>query len=137
MIGGASTQETCITAFEELKMKKTQRFITFKIVDEKEVCVDATGGVEATWDDFVKSLPKTEARYGVFDYAFKTDDGRDVSKIIFIYWSPDDGPSRPKMIYAITKEDFKKKLVGIAKDLQANSLADVEQKAVDELVHKK
>ena len=29
------------------------------------------------------------------------------------------------MIYAVTKEDFKKKLVGIAKDLQANSLADV------------
>ena len=29
------------------------------------------------------------------------------------------------MIYAITKEDFKKKLVGIAKDLQANSIADV------------
>ena len=29
------------------------------------------------------------------------------------------------MVYAITKEDFKKKLIGIAKDLQANSWGDV------------
>ena len=89
--------------------------------------LDTTGGPDATWDDFVKVLPKTEARYAVFDYTYKTDEKppREVSKIVFVYWSPDDGPSRPKMIYAITKEDFKKKLVGIAKDLQANTLADV------------
>lgn len=37
MLGGASTQEVCITTFEDLKMKKTFRFAIFKIEGEKEV----------------------------------------------------------------------------------------------------
>ncbi len=37
MLGGASTQEICITTFEDLKMKKTIRFAIYKIVSEKEV----------------------------------------------------------------------------------------------------
>ena len=37
MLGGASTQDVCITTFEDLKMKKTFRFATYKIEAEKEV----------------------------------------------------------------------------------------------------
>lgn len=36
-MGGATTSEECIHAYEDLKMKKTVRFITFKIDSEKEV----------------------------------------------------------------------------------------------------
>ena len=42
------------------------------------------------------------------------------SKIIFVFWAPDEAPMFGKMIYATAKENFKKYL-GISKDYVISS----------------
>ena len=89
--------------------------------------VDKTGGLESNWKEFVDAIPKSEQRFGIFDYEFKTNEKppRAISKLIFIAWSPDDSDAKLRMIYASTKEKFRSKLVGTNHVVQANDYSDV------------
>lgn len=48
-------------------------------------------------------------------------------KIIFVLWSPDVAPVKPRMIYSSSKEALCKKLDGIhAQALEAHDMADLD-----------
>jgi len=83
----------------------------------------------------LKSLPKDQARYIVYDFPYKTKDNppRDVEKLIFIYWCPDDCTAKERMVSATTKEDFKKNLSGLAKEIQGKDFSDVKLFALTKL----
>ena len=55
-------------------------------------------------------LPAKEFRYAVFDVEFTNADNMKISKLIFVYWSPEGVPIKARMIYAGAKEGFKSKL---------------------------
>jgi len=124
---GVVADPACKTAFEEMKMKHTKRFITYKIENQKTIIIDQEGAKEKTYADFVKALPENEPRYAVVDVDFETDDGRPQSKIAFIFWSPDSGGVKPKMLYASSKDALKKTISGYAKELQCNDTSDVSE----------
>lgn len=69
-----------------------------------------------------------KARYAVYDFHYETNDNppRKVEKLVFVFWSPDTQPVKFKMTYATGKEALKKKCQGLAKEVQANSLADLD-----------
>merc|ERR1719465_112816 len=93
--------------------------------------IDAEGDASKTFADFVAALPEDQPRYALVEVDYKTDDGRDQSKLTFVYWSPDDKTSvKEKMLYASTKDTLKKKFTGIMKEVQANDLGDLEWKDV-------
>ena len=48
------------------------------------------------------------------------------NKIVFFQWCPDVCKVREKMIYASSKDELKKRLVGIATEVQGSDKADVE-----------
>ncbi len=81
----------------------------------------------------MEELPENECRYGIFDYEF-TDDGRAQSKILFVVWAPDTAKIKAKMLYASSKANFKKKLVGIGSEIQATDLAEIDEESVKEKV---
>lgn len=71
------------------------------------------------WDDMWQEyFPSGEARFGVVDFAYEHKE-RLTSKIVLVKWVPDDAPPRQKMLYASTFENFKGKLDGVHKVIQA------------------
>ncbi|GMJ08458.1 actin depolymerizing factor 3 [Hibiscus trionum] len=87
---GMAVHDECKLKFLELKAKRIHRFIVFKIEEkQKQVIVEK----------LAENVPK--------------------SRIFFIAWSPDTSRIRSKMIYASSKDRFKRELDGIQVELQA------------------
>ncbi|KAL7597267.1 hypothetical protein Lser_V15G28754 [Lactuca serriola] len=118
--GQCSIRDDCNLKFMDLKAKRTFRFIIYKIEEkQKRVMVEKLGEPAETYDDFAACLPADECRYVVFDFDFMTAENVPKSRIFFIAWSPDTARVRSKMIYASSKDRFKRELDGIQIELQA------------------
>ncbi|XP_077213395.1 actin-depolymerizing factor 1-like [Tasmannia lanceolata] len=117
---GMAVNDDCKLKFLELKAKRTYRFITYKIDEKlKQVIVEKLGEPAQSYDDFAASLPENECRYAIYDFDFVTEENCQKSKIFFIAWSPDIARVRSKMLYASSKDRFKRELDGIQVELQA------------------
>ncbi|EES12628.1 hypothetical protein BDA96_06G189900 [Sorghum bicolor] len=123
---GMAVSDECKLKFQELKSKRSFRFITFKINEQtQQVVVDRLGQPGDSYDDFTGSMPDSECRYAVFDFDFTTDENCQKSKIFFISWSPDTSKVRSKMLYASSKDRFKRELDGIQVELQATDPSEM------------
>ena len=97
-------------AFNELKLKHSFKYIIYALnSSQTEIEVVKKGDKDASYDSFLEELPENDCRYAIFDYEFE-DDGRKQSKILFVVWAPDTAKIKPKMLYASSKANFKKKL---------------------------
>ncbi|KAL9435088.1 hypothetical protein AB3S75_021365 [Citrus x aurantiifolia] len=125
-VSGMAVHDECKLKFLELKAKRNHRFIVFKI-DEKiqQVTVERVGSPQESYEDFTKSLPADECRYAVFDFDFTTSENVQKSKIFFIAWAPDTSRVRSKMVYASSKDRFKRELDGIHVELQATDPSEM------------
>ncbi|KAL1827584.1 hypothetical protein DCAR_0206749 [Daucus carota subsp. sativus] len=117
---GMAVHDDCKLRFLDLKTKRTFRFVVFKIEEKlKQVMVEKLGEPAESYDDFAACLPADECRYAVYDYEFLTPENVPKSRIFFVAWSPDTARVRSKMIYASSKDRFKRELDGIQIELQA------------------
>nr|GEU66724.1 actin-depolymerizing factor 1 [Tanacetum cinerariifolium] len=124
---GMAVHDECKLKFMELKAKRTFRYIVFKIEEkQKEVIVEKVGEPTESHEDFAACLPDSECRYAVFDYDFVTEENCQKSRIFFIAWSPDSARVRSKMIYASSKDRFKRELDGIQVELQATDPTEMD-----------
>ncbi|KZV40647.1 actin-depolymerizing factor 2 [Dorcoceras hygrometricum] len=122
-----AVHDDCKLKFMELKTKRTYRFIVYKIEEkQKQVMVEKLGEPGQTYDDFITFLPADECRYAVFDFEFLTKENVPKSRIFFIAWSPDTAKVRNKMIYASSKDRFKRELDGIQIELQATDPSEMD-----------
>ncbi|GAB1313049.1 cofilin [Madurella fahalii] len=146
---GATVNEQCITAYNDLKLNKKYKYVIFKLSDDnKEIVVDSTSEDGPEFDDFreklmnAKSKSKTGAvgkgpRYAVYDFEYQLSSGEGTrNKITFIAWSPDDAGIMAKMVYASSKEALKRALPGIANEVQANDSDDIEYETLVKTVSK-
>ncbi|XP_009397611.2 actin-depolymerizing factor 1-like [Musa acuminata AAA Group] len=123
---GMAVSDECKLKFLELKAKRSFRFIVFRIEEKiQRVMVEKLGQPEQSYDDLAASLPPDDCRYAVFDLDFITDEKCQKSKIFFISWSPDTSRVRNKMLYASSKDRFKRELDGIQVDLQATDPSEM------------
>ncbi|XWS77061.1 hypothetical protein CRYUN_Cryun01aG0230200 [Craigia yunnanensis] len=123
---GMAVDDECKLKFLELKAKRNHRFIVFKIEEKtQQVIVEKLGSPKETYEDFTNSLPANECRYAVFDYNFTTNENCQKSKIFFFAWSPDTSRVRTKMLYASSKDKFKRQLDGIQVELQATDPSEM------------
>ncbi|XP_074263305.1 actin-depolymerizing factor 10 [Silene latifolia] len=130
---GMAVDDECKLKFMELKAKRNHRFIVFKIEEKmQQVMVEKLGNPDDTYDDFTNSLPENECRYAVYDYDFTTNENCQKSKIFFFAWSPDTSRVRSKMLYASTKDTFKRELDGIQCELQATDASEMSLDIVKE-----
>ncbi|XP_010055150.1 actin-depolymerizing factor 8 [Eucalyptus grandis] len=121
-----AVDDECKLKFLELKTKRIYRFIVFKIEEKiQQVTIEKLGSPEETYDDFSSSLPADECRYAVFDFDFTTDENCQKSKIFFIAWAPETSRVRSKMLYASSKDRFKRELDGIQVELQATDPSEM------------
>ena len=71
MEDGILLDKDVIETYEQLKISETYRYLIFTITEDKKMIeIEQKGEQEETIWDFLKSLPKDEARYCVFDYNY-------------------------------------------------------------------
>lgn len=123
---GMAVHDDCKLKFLELKAKRNYRFIVFKIEERiQQITVERLGNPEESYDDFTACLPANECRYAVYDFDFITDENCQKSKIFFVAWAPDESRVRSKMVYASSKDRFKRELDGIQVELQATDPSEI------------
>ena len=71
----------------------------------------------------------TFSRYAIFEIEYPTSDGRIEAKILFIMYAPDICQSKDKFLIATTKDEVKKKLQPVNKEIQVNDWADLNDEA--------
>ncbi|GMP46366.1 hypothetical protein CsSME_00014558 [Camellia sinensis var. sinensis] len=93
------------STYLELQRKKVYRYVIFKIDEKKKEVV-----VEKTGE-----LPK--------------------SKIFFIAWSPAVSRIRAKMLYATSKDRFRRELEGIRYEIQATDPTEMDLEVIQDRAH--
>lgn len=123
MSSGVSVRQEVVDKYQEIKLGHVYRYILFKLSDDlKEIVVDKCGERSATYDEFLADMHAArangECRYAVYDAEYTTANGPR-SKLVFLLWAPEDAKLKQKMLYTSSKDALKKKVDGIAKEIQA------------------
>ena len=100
----------------------------------KEASAATAGG--GGYDEFIAALPKTDCRYAIFDFEYEKPGEGQRNKICFYAWSPDTAKIKQKMVYAASKDALRKKLLGVAAEIQGTDLSEVAYDTVMEKVSK-
>ncbi|KAH7859268.1 hypothetical protein Vadar_033899 [Vaccinium darrowii] len=133
---GMGVADHCKSTYLELQRKKVHRYVIFKIDEKKkEVVVEKTGGPAESYDDFTASLPENDCRYAVYDYDFVTSENCQKSKIFFFAWSPSVSRIRAKMLYATSKERFRREFEGIHYEIQATDPTEMDLEVLQDHLH--
>ena len=105
--------------------------------DQKKIVLDKTfeaGSLE--FEKLKEELPKDEGRYVLYDYSYQTKNGQPHKKIIFVFWNPDSGKLKLKMMYSSSKDAIKRKMEAVAIEVQANDLGDLDKDEIDDKLRK-
>ncbi|KAI1317595.1 cofilin [Mortierella claussenii] len=133
---GVTADQTCLEAFQELKLRKKLKYIIYKLSDNNSEIVVEEKAETATYDEFLEKLPKDDCRWAVYDFDFSTPDG-ERNKIVFYSWSPDDAKIKSKMLYSSSKDALRKTLNGVAFEVQGTDRDEVEYETVLEKVQRR
>lgn len=130
-----AVNDSCLSAFNELKLGKAHKFVIFSINDAKTEIIVAKSSKSDSYDEFIGELPENDCRYAVYDFEYDTASGEGKrSKIVFFIWSPDTAPVKSKMIYASSTDGFRRALNGISSEVQGTDFSEVAFETVLEKV---
>ncbi|KAK2984985.1 hypothetical protein RJ640_005753 [Escallonia rubra] len=114
----------------ELQTKKVHRYVIFKIDEKKkEMVVEKTGGPAETYD-FIAALAENDCQYAIYDFDYATSGNCQKSKIFFIAWSPSVSRILAKMLYATSKDRFRRELQGIHYEIQATDPTEMDLEVI-------
>jgi len=127
MSSGVQCDPSCVSEYEDMKIRSKYQYIIFKITDDKKsIVIEAKGEKGASFEDFKAALPDADCRYAVLDVEINTKSGATTNKLIFVAWSDDNASVKPKMLYASSKDALKKTLTGINEEYQATDRGDLD-----------
>ena len=115
--------------FQALRLKRKYRYIIMKVNEAKDgVEVEKTGERDETFDQFKENMPKNNSRWAVYDLEWNADDGRKLSKLLFILFAPDDNLDKAeRFVVTCNKDQVKSKMSESNRDMQINSWDDLNQ----------
>nr|XP_042134680.1 cofilin-1-like [Peromyscus maniculatus bairdii] len=111
------------------EVKKGKKAVLFCLSEDKNIILEEgkeilVGDVGQTVDDphttFVKMLPDKDCRYALYDATYQTKESKK-EDLVFVFWASESALLKNKMIYASSKDAFKK-LMGIKYESQARLL---------------
>ena len=93
-MSGVTVDDKIAVLFNEMKLRSTHKYITFKVENKEKVVVDVKADPCKTEDsesdktqfDILKALMTKEPRYILYDFGFTSKHGRKINKIAFIFW---------------------------------------------------
>ncbi|KAJ1976650.1 cofilin [Dimargaris verticillata] len=130
MSSGVGVNNECLDVFQQLKSKRAFKYVIYKLSDDKKEIVVDSKSDNADYDDFVAALPPKDCRYAVYDFEYERANEGKRNKICFFIWSPDEAPIKSKMLYASSKDAIRKRLDGIAIEVQGTDLSEVAYETV-------
>ena len=90
--------------------------------------IEKLGGRNETFDEFKESMPKNNSRWAVYDLEWAADDGRKLSKLLFILFAPDDNTDKAeRFVVTCNKDSMKSKMSECNRDFQINSWDDLNE----------
>lgn len=99
MSGHIVVDDSCISAFRELKGRRDINAVIYRLSDSLEsVVFDAEGNL--THDELVHALPVDEPRYVFYDLLFASADGARQEKIVLISWCPARATAEEKLAHS-------------------------------------
>ncbi|KAL0576941.1 cofilin [Marasmius crinis-equi] len=128
-MSGVSVSDECISSYQELKLSKKLKYIIFNLNADKTQIVVAKKSDSKEYEDFIADLPETECRWAVYDFQFEKEGGTR-NKLCFFAWSPDDAPTKQKMVFASSKVNLRQALDGIAVEIQGTDSSEVAYESV-------
>ncbi|KXS13008.1 actin depolymerizing protein [Gonapodya prolifera JEL478] len=135
MASGVDVDSECLNVFQDLKLKKKYAYIVYKLSDDMKQIVIDQAVEKGTYEEFIKSLPKDDCRWAVYDFVYNTSDG-ERHKILFYSWSPDTARIKSKMVYAASKDALRKKCDGVFTEIQCTDLSEVAFQTVHDKVNR-
>ncbi|KAI9276585.1 hypothetical protein BY458DRAFT_505419 [Sporodiniella umbellata] len=130
MSSGVNATDECITLFTELKLRKKYKYIIYKLSDNNAEIVADKAAESGNYESFLEELPENEPRYAVYDFDYEKPEEGQRNKIVFYAWIPDTAKVRHKMLYASSKDALRRKLVGVAIEIQGTDASEVDYEAV-------
>ena len=125
MVSVSEVHEDVTKAFIEIKNNQA-KYLIAESSENTVVTLCAKGGADATMDDLKNDLAKDLPRFIIYNLTWNTDDGRKMSKIVFIMWSPDScSDVKAKMLFASLKDSFRATCNPINKEYQINDILDL------------
>ena len=93
-MSGIEVEPAITSLYNEMKLRSTHKYATFKIENKKKIVVDILGDkavTESKEDDEIlfdelKSTLTLEPRYILYDFGFTTNKGRKLNKLAYIFW---------------------------------------------------
>lgn len=121
--------EDIAQTFSDLRMKRSHRFLIVAISEDgHQAVIEKVGARTADFAEFKAAMPSNQPRYAVYDLEYKTHDGRNESKLVFVMYSPDNcTQGQLRFIYAQNKDQVKAKVSPVHKELQINDPADLNE----------
>eukprot|EP01083_Nonionella_stella_P022026 60902_1 len=128
----AFVEDDVMAAYKNIQKRRKNniRFVMFKIVNDK-IVMDQTGMASDHYQEFLEALPLTHPRYCLYDYEFKTNDGRMADKLYFIHWAPVNCNTDDQIRYTQALPSFRERLLG-TDHLSFTNKADVKTKLKSE-----
>jgi cofilin len=63
MSSGITVHDDCISEFTALRMKRTHRYLIYKVSDDKtQIVIDQVGARDSTFAEFKELMPKDQCR---------------------------------------------------------------------------
>ena len=78
--------DTVAAKFNELKLRHKYKWVCFGIVNDKHTVRSVQSDMSKTVHDLCASLSDSECATIIFEYVYKTPDGRPTDKLFFISW---------------------------------------------------
>ena len=94
-MSGMEVDPDIVTLYNDMKLRKTKKWATFKISDEKKIVIDQLGDPKETetleddeecFGQLKATLTTEQPRYILYDFGFKGGENRTVKKLAFIFW---------------------------------------------------
>ncbi|MFD8212474.1 actin-binding ADF family protein [Streptomyces sp. NPDC059697] len=129
MSGGIPVDDSCISAFQELKSRRDINTVIFRLSDSLETVVPDSEG-NLTHDELLKALPADVSRYVVYDLLFATADGTRQEKVVLISWCPAGTKAEERIAHSSGYSTLRNLLDGVQVYVNAADLSDVGYEAL-------
>ncbi|CAL9045923.1 unnamed protein product [Musa banksii] len=138
--GASAASSKCLAASHVMRLASVRTATRMLIVqrpalEAMRVVVEKTGAATESYDDFLASLPENDCRYAIYDFDFVTEENCQKSKIFFVAWSPSISRIGAKMLYATSKDRFRRELDGVHFEIQATDPSEMDLEILRDRAH--
>jgi cofilin len=121
--------DSCISAFQELKSRRDINTVIYRLSDSLETVIPDFEG-NLTHDELLKALPAGVSRYVVYDLLFATAAGTRQEKVVLISWCPARTEAEERIAHSCGYSTLRNLLDGVQVYVKATDLSDVGYEAL-------